>query len=161
MEANDPKTLPAMDVLRDGAILALIGWAGIALLINVTVPFLLPRWLFYFCLSIAMTGTALPLVWYLNRRFSPEQFPSGNVLWREGMEVGGLIALLAWLQVGRILSAALGWIFFAVFLAVEILLRVYENSRWTPADRTSRPSPPAFATGDAPETSENSAEVTE
>jgi hypothetical protein len=140
MDSKPANSLPALSVLRDGVILAIFGWAGIILLINASVPFLFPRWLFFFCLTIALTGTAVPLIWYLNRRFSPGQFPPTGVLWREGMEVGGLITLLVWLQVGRILSAALGWIFFAVFLAVEILLRVYENSRWAPANNGGRES---------------------
>jgi hypothetical protein len=126
---------PGIATLREGAVLALLGWAGIAALVNFTEPFLFPRWLLFFGLVVALTGTALPIAWYLNRRFSPERFPADGVLWREAMEVSGLVTLQVWLQVGRILNAALGWIFFIVFLAVEILLRIYENSRWVPSDR--------------------------
>jgi hypothetical protein len=138
MDAKPKSPSYSTVILREGLLLALIGWAGVAALVYFLVPFLFPRWLFFFSLDIALTGTALPLVWYLNRRFSPNRFPHDSVLWREGMEAAGLVTLLVWLQAGRILNAALGWIFFLVFLAVEILLRVYENSRWLPSGEEAR-----------------------
>jgi hypothetical protein len=115
------------------ALFALLGWAGVAGVIFLTLPFLLPRWLFFFVLFLALTGTALPIVWYLNRRFTAERFPSEGVLVREAIEVASLSVFLVWLQAGRMFTPFLGWIFFGAFLAVELLLRVYEHSRWNPA----------------------------
>jgi hypothetical protein len=134
MESKSVRSWFASSLLRDGALWAMAGWAGALALVNFTEPFIFPRWLFFFCLLIAFAGTALPLAWYLNRRFSPDHFPPDGILWREAMEVAVLGNLLVWLQVGRMLNAALGWIFFIVFLAVEILLRIYEESRWVPAN---------------------------
>jgi hypothetical protein len=114
------------------AAFAFAGWGGVAGVIFLTLPFLLPRWLFFFSLFLAFTGTALPMVWYLNRRFTADRFPSEGVLVREALEAGSLGVFLVWLQAGRMFTAFLGWVFFAAFLAVELLLRVYENSRWSP-----------------------------
>jgi hypothetical protein len=55
------------------------------------------------------------------------------VLVREAIEAASLGVFLIWLQAGRMFTPFLGWIFFAAFLAVELLLRVYEYSRWSPA----------------------------
>jgi len=115
------------------AILAVIGWGGAAAVIFLTLPFLLPRWIFFFSLFLALAGTALPFVWYLNRRFTAERFPSEGVLLREALEAASLGVFLVWLQAGRMFTAFLGWAFFGAFLAVELLLRVYENSRWSPS----------------------------
>jgi len=115
------------------ALFAVLGWAAVAAVVLLTLPFLFPRWLFYFALFIALTGTALPAVWYLNRRFTPERFPAEGVLAREALEAASFGVFLVWLQAGRMFTPFLGWAFFGAFLAVELLLRLYENSRWTPA----------------------------
>ncbi len=112
---------------------AVIGWGGLAAVVFLTLPFLFPRWLFFFSIFIALYGTALPFVWYLNRRFTAERFPSEGVLVREAIEAASLGVFLVWLQAGRMFTPFLGWAFFGAFLAVELLLRVYENSRWSPA----------------------------
>ncbi|MGD0173131.1 MAG: hypothetical protein ABSC61_01660 [Anaerolineales bacterium] len=116
-----------------GAVFAIIGWVGVAGVVFLTLPFLLPRWLFFFSLFLAITGTATPVVWYLNRRFTPARFPSEGILIRETLETASLGVFLVWLQAGRLFTVFLGWAFFGAFLAVELLLRLYENSRWTPA----------------------------
>lgn len=116
-----------------GGVFALLGWGGVAAVVFLTQPFLGPRWLFFFSLFLAFTGTALPVVWYLNRRFTAERFPSEGVLVREAIEAASLGVFLIWLQAGRMFTPFLGWAFFGAFLAVELLLRVYENSRWSPA----------------------------
>jgi hypothetical protein len=112
---------------------AVLGWGGVAAVIFLTLPFLGPRWVFFFSLFVAFTGTALPAVWYLNRRFTAERFPAESVLVREAIEAASLGVFLIWLQAGRMFTPFLGWIFFGAFLAVELLLRVYEHSRWSPA----------------------------
>jgi hypothetical protein len=129
-------------LFRMAAVFALLGWLGAAALVLFALPFLLPRWLVFFSLFIAFTGTALPIVWYLNRRFSGERFPSDGILMREALELAALGVFLLWLQAGRLFTAFLGWIFFAVFLAVELLLRVYEYTRWLPATQNSSSSDP-------------------
>jgi len=117
----------------------LIGWSGAVAVVLLALPFLFPRWLFFFSLFLAFAGTAVPLIWYLNRRFTPSRFPSEGIMIREALEVASLGVFLIWLQAGRLFTAFLGWAFFAAFLAVELLLRLYEYSRWSPdtsADET-------------------------
>ena len=130
--APKPPSFPAGLFLMAG-LFALLGWGGVAAVVILTLPFLLPRWLFFFSLFLAFTGTVLPAVWYLNRRFIAERFPSEGVLVREAVETASLGVFLIWLQAGRMFTPFLGWIFFGAFVAVELLLRVYENSRWNPA----------------------------
>jgi hypothetical protein len=127
------KTFFSAGLFLMAAIFALLGWGGAAGVVFLTLPFLLPRWLFFFSLFFAFTGTAVPVVWYLNRRFTPTRFPSEGILFREALETASLGIFLVWLQAGRLFTAFLGWAFFGAFLAVELLLRLYENSRWTPS----------------------------
>ena len=131
---------------------AALGWGGAASVVFLTLPFLGPRWLFFFFLFLALTGTALPLVWYLNRRFTAERFPSEGVLLREALEVASLGVFLVWLQAGRMFTPFLGWVFFGALLAVELLLRIYENSRWSLAPpEEEEPSFAAEPEEDSPE----------
>ncbi len=127
------KTFFSAGLFFMAALFALLGWGGVAGVVFLTLPFLLPRWLFFFSLFFAVTGTAVPFVWYLNRRFTPARFPSEGILMREALEAASLAVFLVWLQAGRLFTVFLGWAFFGAFLAVELLLRLFENSRWTPA----------------------------
>jgi hypothetical protein len=140
-----PKTPFPIGLFLTALVLAVAGWAGVTAVILLTLPFLLPRWFFFFSLFLALTGTAMPVVWYLNRRFSAERFPAEGVLMREALETAALGVFLVWLQAGRMFTPFLGWIFFGALLAVELLLRIYENSRWTPIlpDAAARPTPEA------------------
>ena len=54
---------------------------------------------------MALTGTAAPFVWYLNRRFSRRPVPSG-VLMRQAVWVGFVVVTCAWLQLARTLNWA-------------------------------------------------------
>ncbi len=133
VKTSPRKTFFSAGLFLMAALFALLGWGGAAGVVFLTLPFLLPRWLFFFSLFFALTGTAVPAVWYLNRRFTPTRFPSEGILIREALETASLGVFLVWLQAGRLFTAFLGWAFFGAFLAVELLLRLYENSRWSPA----------------------------
>jgi hypothetical protein len=149
--APKPSSFPAGLFLMAG-LFAALGWGGAASVVFLTLPFLGPRWLFFFFLFLALTGTALPLVWYLNRRFTAERFPSEGVLLREALEVASLGVFLVWLQAGRMFTPFLGWVFFGALLAVELLLRIYENSRWSLAPpEEEEPSFAAEPEEDSPE----------
>ena len=126
------------------AVFTIVGWAGVSALVLLTLPFLFPRWLLFFSLFLAFAGTSLPIIWYLNRRFSTERFPTEGILLREALEAATLGVFLIWLQAGRMFTPFLGWVFFAAFLAVELLLRIYEHTRWSPAP-LSQDSPASVA----------------
>jgi hypothetical protein len=124
---------PYRELVTVSLLMGLGGWALIALLVFLATPTLGPRWAFFFALFIALVGTSLPLVWYLNRRFSPDPFPGLGVLWRESVEVGIWGLFLIWLRVGRLLTPFTAWTLTGAFFAVELLLRLYERSRWVPS----------------------------
>ena len=113
-------------------ILAILGWGGLFLLIQNTIPTVGPRWLFFFLGVIALTGTALPVVAFLNRRFPTVPPATPGIVIREGIWVGLYGATLAWLQLGRVLNLALAFLLAVGFIAIEILVRLRERSQWKP-----------------------------
>ena len=113
-------------------VLTLIGWVGIWIVISGTLPTLGPRWLFFFLGVIALTGPALPIIYYLNQRFPSNPQVDGMVIVRQALWVGVLGSTLTWLQLGRVLTPALALILAGVFVLIEFLLRLFERSRWNP-----------------------------
>ena len=63
--------------LLAGAIMAGVGWVLLVRLVGRSPPLAFPRWLFFILIYFAITGTVLPLIWYLNRRFSRRTRPRG------------------------------------------------------------------------------------
>jgi hypothetical protein len=114
-------------------VLCLIGWGGLVVLIMLTLPTLAPRWLFFFLATLALSGTALPVVYFLNRRFPSDPPVDSSVVLREAMWFGVYGSLLAWLQIGRVLTSGLALILAVGLMLVEFLLRLGEGSAWKPA----------------------------
>lgn len=110
-------------------LLIAIGWTGLYLLMVTTLPTVGPRWLFFFLLTIAVTGTALPFVWLLHKRFGSA--PSA-VLLRQALWVALFVSLCVWLQINRSLSLSLGLLLGIGFILVEWFLRLLERSIWRP-----------------------------
>ena len=110
----------------------ILGWAGLYALINFTLPTLWPRWAFFFLAVLALTGTALPVIYFLNRRFNVKNFPAANVIIRQAIWIGVYGATLAWMQLGRVatLNLAAGMAF--GFVLMEVLIRMREKAQWTP-----------------------------
>lgn len=113
-------------------ILTILGWGGLFLIIRGTVPTLGPRWLFFFLGVLALTGLALPLVYFLNKRFPSNPPVEGMVIVRQALWVGVFGSTIAWLQLGRVLSVGLALVLAGVFVMIEFLLRLFERSRWNP-----------------------------
>jgi hypothetical protein len=118
--------------LPAAVILALAGWVGLFFLINYTLPTVGPRWLFFFLGVLAVTGTALPVIAFLNRRFQSDPPPSSGVIIRQSLWVGVYGATVAWLQIGRALTPALAFLLAAGLIVIEWLLRLRERSQWKP-----------------------------
>lgn len=112
--------------------LTLIGWGGLLAVILSTVPSLGPRWLFFFLGVLALTGPALPIVYFLNLRFPSEPPVQEMVILRQALWVGVFGSTIAWLQLGRVLRMGLALILAGVFALIEFLLRIFERSRWNP-----------------------------
>lgn len=113
--------------------LALLGWGGLAgLIINVD-PRVgpLPIWGFFVLWLMAFTGTAVPFVAYLNRRFGREPAPP-NVILRQSLWVGLFMATGAWLQRSSLLSSATAGLLLIALVGVEWFLRLREQAQWAP-----------------------------
>ena len=144
--------------LLSGLFLMLVGWGGLALLIMVfsVPPLVWARWGFFALWFIALTGTALPVVYFLNIRFPSEPPVPPNAIVRQAMWFGVYGATLAWLQLGQ-LSTLWVWLGLAGGLvAIEYVIRSRERAHWTPPVDTDDPpaadahfveSGDAYATG--------------
>ncbi len=113
-------------------ILGLAGWGGLIFIMNFTLPTVGPRWLFFFLGVLAVTGTALPAIAYLNRRFPTEPPANPSVILRQSIWIGIYIPTLAWLQIGRVLTPALALLLALGLIVIEWLLRLRERSQWNP-----------------------------
>jgi hypothetical protein len=129
---NKSSSPPVRNFIPAALILALIGWGGLYALLNFTFPTVGPRWLFFFLGVIAITGTALPVVAFLNRRFPTKPPVSPGVIVREAIWFGIYFPTLAWLQLGRVLTPALVLLLAIGLFGIEILLRMRERSQWNP-----------------------------
>jgi hypothetical protein len=109
-----------------------LGWGGLFLLINITLPSIGPRWLMFFLLFIAVTGTALPFVAFLNRRFPSSPPVTGAIVLRQAIWFALYVSTLAWLQLGRVLTSSLALLLAVGLILIEVLLRIRERSQWKP-----------------------------
>ena len=110
-------------LMLTAAILAVLGWLGLILLLLGTRPTVGPRWLFFFLWTVAISGSALPFVWVLNRRFAGLQSIPQAILMRESLLVGLYAGLCAWLQINRSLTLPLALLLATGLSAFEWLLR--------------------------------------
>ena len=106
------------------------GWIGLGWLLLNTVPTVGPRWLFYLCWFLALSGTALPIIAFLNRRFASSVPATQSVIVRQAIWVGLYGSILAWLQIGRVITPALALLLGVGLILVEWLLRLRERSLW-------------------------------
>ncbi len=134
----ESKTYPPMvPIIITGLLVAGIGVCGLAYVILMTDPELFPRWLFFFMLFLALTGAALPVVAFLNRRFASNPPAGEGVILRQAIWVGVYGGVLAWLQQGRILNPALCFFLLVGLVLLEILIRLGEKARWKPKEPES------------------------
>ncbi len=110
----------------------IIGWGGLAALIIYLPPDLGPRWLFFFLLTIACTGTFIPVVYFFHRRFPAHPPAEGGVILRESLWFGIYAGALLWLQLGKMLSPVMALFLAGVLLLIEGLLRMWERSHFKP-----------------------------
>ncbi len=131
-------------------ILLFSGWGGLALLVNLTLPTVWPRWSFFALCTMALTGAALPVTYFLHRRFPGGPPAAPNVIVRQAMWVGVYGATLAWLQLGRVATL---WVIFGLaggLFAVEWLIRLRERSLWVPPEPPEPAPPPKTSAPPAP-----------
>ena len=118
---------PFIKILMSSVILSVLGGGGLAFIFIFFEPTLGPRWMFFFFLSIIGAGIALPISYLIQRRFATQTVP-GKVLIREAILFGVFLALIAWLQLGRILTNLIVVIIAVGFILLEMLLRMAEKA---------------------------------
>lgn len=116
-------------VLAAAVFMAAAGWIGLWLLVTTSLPTAFPRWLFFVCLYLAVTGTAIPFVRYLNVRFTREVDapPSSAIVLRQSIWIGLFVVACAWLQIPRVLNPIIAFFLALSLILVEFLLHMREN----------------------------------
>jgi len=114
--------------------LMLIGWGGLALMILVfdMPPLVWARWGFFALWLVALTGTALPIAYFLNLRFPSDPPAEPRAVVRQALWVGIYGATLAWLQLGHLVTLWVWMGLAAGLIGIEYLIRLRERSRWKP-----------------------------
>ena len=123
-----------LSILVISIILNLIGWVGLILLLNLSLPTLGPRWVFFLLLTIAVSGLALPVLFFLHLRFPTDPPAEMNVYIREALFVSIFVDMLAWLQLGRMLSPLRAFLVAIGMVAIEFFLRLRERSKFKPKE---------------------------
>ncbi len=131
MENHPPPTSVA-SYLPTAILLMILGWGGLFALIEFSTPNGGTRWLFFFVLILAVTGTVLPVVAFLNQRFRSQPPVSNRVVMRQALWFGVYVATVAWLQIGRVLNPIIALLLAAGLVIIEWLLRMRERSQWKP-----------------------------
>ncbi|MEA4813255.1 MAG: hypothetical protein VB108_11910 [Anaerolineaceae bacterium] len=108
------------------------GAAGLFYTLTKTVPQIGPRWLFFFCLVLAVAGLMVLPIFFLHKRFPSNPAVEALPILREAVFVGIFAAGLAWLQIGRMLSISVGLILALALILAEFLIRLWERSTWKP-----------------------------
>jgi hypothetical protein len=124
---NSPRVA---NFLPASILLSVIGWGGLITLIISTLPTVGPRWLFFFLCVLAVTGTMMPIIAFLNRRFPSSPPPTAMVIVRQAMWFAVYVSTLIWLQMGRVLNPALAILLVVGLGLIEFLLRLSEKSQW-------------------------------
>ncbi|MBL8062659.1 MAG: hypothetical protein JNK32_06545 [Anaerolineales bacterium] len=112
--------------------LALVGWGGLFFIVTNTLPYVWPRWGFFVLLLMALTGTALPVVFYFHKRFPEEPQADSNVIVRQALWVGIYGVTLVWLQLGRLVTLYVILGLAGGLIAAEYFIRVREKASRRP-----------------------------
>jgi len=131
---SEEKLPPFLPYLISSIILGGAGIVGLFLLVDMTVPTLGPRWLFFFLATCTVSGLALPVVYFFHWRFPSETRVKPGVIVRQAIWAGIYIDLLIWFQLGRLLSLPLAVALAAGLVVIEFALRLAERARFTPKD---------------------------
>ncbi|MHB8776627.1 MAG: hypothetical protein ACYC6R_02545 [Anaerolineales bacterium] len=121
--------------------LILIGWSGLFVVLYLSLPFVWSRWSFFVFALMALTGTALPIVYYLHQRFPSEPPVESNVIVRQALWVGVYGVTLAWLQLGRLVTLYVILGLAGGLIAAEYFIRIREKANRRPPVFTDDDSP--------------------
>lgn len=113
-------------------LMILAGWGGLALVVFFALPYVWYRWGFFILLTLALSGTVMPIVYFFHRRFPTEPPAESHVIVRQSVWFGVYVATLAWLQLGRLVTVYVILGLAGGLLAIEYFLRLRESARWKP-----------------------------
>jgi hypothetical protein len=123
-----------ISILPLALILAGPGWAALIYLMNARPPTLGNRWLFYVLVILALSGTVMPGLVFVNKILQLKKPISFETVIREAMLVGVYGAILLWLNKGQVLSTGLALVIALGMIMAELLIRLRKESRWRPGD---------------------------
>jgi hypothetical protein len=132
---KDVTSVRIISYLPAALILMVLGWGGLYYVTNYTEPSGGTRWLFFFTAVLALSGTALPITAFLNRRFPSNPPAGGAVITRQAVWAGIYLPILLWLRLGRVANVSLALLLAAGLILIEFLLRLRERSAWKPERR--------------------------
>ena len=112
--------------------LLLIGWGGLVIILYLSLPFVWARWAFFVFAILAITGTALPIVYFFHKRFPGTQPVPSNVILRQAIWAGIYVASLAWLQLGRLVTLYVILGLAGGVVAAEYFIRIREMANRRP-----------------------------
>jgi len=128
-----PHLPPFGKIFLTGVVLFAVGGASLGYLVFYMEPHLGPRWLLYFFLTIAASGFALPITYFLQRRTAKSPVPA-NVLVREAIFFAVFLDLVLWMQIGRIASNLIIFLLAVGLILLEFLLRLAEKATFNSTD---------------------------
>jgi hypothetical protein len=119
---------------RSSAIaLFLLGWGGLFVILYLSLPFVWSRWSFFVFGIMALTGTALPIVYFFHKRFPGKEPTRSHVILRQSIWVGIYFASLAWLQLGRLVTLYVILGLAGGIIAAEYFIRLREMANRRPS----------------------------
>ncbi len=125
-----PFSPPVIKFVPAAVLLGGLGWVGVAWLVIYTVPTVPTGWLFFLAWFLAITGSALPAVAYLNIRFPGSIPATQNVITRQSVWVGVYASTLAWLQIGGLVTFAIALLLAGGLAVIEGFVRLRERGQW-------------------------------
>jgi hypothetical protein len=130
MDENPSPTVRS--VLPLALVLIIPGWMWLFYLMTRTVPNLGNRWMFFVSAVLAISGTTMPLVAYLNRFIQPFGPANFETIVRESSLLGVYAGMLLWLNKGQVLSISVALILAVGLILIELLIRLRMRSQWQP-----------------------------
>jgi hypothetical protein len=127
IDTPPPSKNPSRYTNLAAGLMIVIGWGGVFYLVRDVVPDAGARWIFFVLLYIAVTGTALPFVGFLNHRFGERHLPDWVIL-RQSMWCGLYVTTCVWLQIPRVLNWTIALLMASIFIVIEIFVRLRERS---------------------------------
>ncbi|NQS90839.1 MAG: hypothetical protein HQ574_00385 [Chloroflexi bacterium] len=131
---EDKLTPSVKSVVPVSLVLSIPGWFWLIYLVTQTLPDLGNRWMFFASFIIAITGSSIPAVTYLNRIIKPFGPANFDMIIRESIMIGVYAGILLWLNKGQVLSISLALILAVGLFLIEMMIRLRNRSEWHPDD---------------------------